>query len=190
MIDNTTTHVEEQPGDGVASGSAGAAEQLAADRDAARAEAAEWRDKYVRLLAEFDNFRKRVRQDSDLQRTLTKELVLSELLPILDDLERMLMTGADENDPYRRGAELIRDKLKGYLQAHGVERMSSQGKPFHPAEHDALLVRPTADFPPGTVLEEIIPGYRIGERVIRHAQVVVSEPAEVEPPHESSERQS
>jgi molecular chaperone GrpE len=187
MMAENTTDVEEHPGNAAPNGDSRGAEQLAAERDAALAESAEWRDKYVRLLAEFDNFRKRMRQDLDLQRTLTKEFLLADLLPIVDDLERMLATGADGNDPYRRGADLIREKLKGYLQAHGVERMSSQGKPFNPAEHDALLVRPTADFPPGTVLEEITPGYRIGERVIRHAQVMVSEPAEVEPPRKASE---
>lgn len=156
--------------------------QLAADLDVARVEAAEWRDKYVRLLAEFDNFRKRVRQDMEMQRGFTTEILVAALLPIMDDLERMLATQSDLGDPYRRGAELIRDKLRAYLLAQGVEQLASQGKPFNPAEHDAVALRPTADFPPGTVLEVVTPGYRLGDRIIRHAQVVVSESAEIAPP--------
>jgi molecular chaperone GrpE len=184
MTENVSNNTEEQTNDPGEPDEVQTSEleQLAQELDAARNEAAQWRDKYVRLLAEFDNFRKRVRQDMELQRTFTTEILLAELLPTMDDLERMLATDADANDPYRRGAELIRDKLKAYLQSHNVERMECKGKLFNPEEHDALMMRPTMDFPPGTVLDEITPGYRLGERVIRHAQVVVSELAETEPP--------
>jgi len=191
MTDKRNTNVDEPAEPQETTEDPGNGEQLApneqaeAELDVLRAETAEWRDKYVRLLAEFDNFRKRVRQDFELQRAVTAENLLAGLLSIMDDFERMLSTPNDVDDPYRRGAEMIRDKLRAYLQSHGVERMASQGKAFDPAMHDALLVRPTADFPPGTVLEEITPGYTMGDRVIRHAQVVVSEPAEVEPPHPS-----
>ena len=149
--------------------------QFEASLDAAKAEAADWREKYLRLLAEFDNFRKRVRVDNELQRTYAAESLLVALLPIMDDLERMLATNGNSDDPYRRGAELIRDKLRGYLDSRGVHRMESLGVSFNPEEHDALLLRPTLDFPAGTVLEVVVPGYRLRDRVIRHAQVVVSE---------------
>ena len=152
--------------------------QLAAELDIAKTEATEWREKYLRLLAEFDNFRKRVRSDTELQRNYAAESLLVALLPIMDDLERMLSTNGNSDDPYRRGAELIRDKLRAFLESRGVHRMESLGAPFNPEEHDALLLRPTSDFPAGVVLEVIVPGYRLGDRVIRHAQVVVSELAE------------
>ena len=198
MNDQLMTEPEEQSGNTPleepvpSDNSRGAADarafdQLALERDTAKSETAEWRDKYLRLLADFDNFRKRVRQDSELQRNLITELLLASLLPIMDDLDRMMAAPADPNDTYRRGAELIRDKLRAYLQSQNVEKMVSQGRPFDPAEHDALLTRPTADFPAGTVLEVITPGYRIGERVLRHAQVVVSETAAGEPTQERSQ---
>ena len=151
------------------------AENLSAELDTARAEANEWREKYLRLLAEFDNFRKRIRQDTEQQRNFAAESVIVSLLPIIDDLDRMLATGADVDDPYRRGAELIREKLHRLLRSRGVTPVESLGAPFNPDEHDALLMRPTNDFPAGTVLEVIVPGYRQGDRMIRHAQVVVSE---------------
>ena len=145
------------------------------DVDLARAEANEWREKYLRLLAEFDNFRKRVRQDTEMQRSFAAESLILGLLPIIDDLDRMLATSADADDPYRRGAELIREKLHSFLKSRGVQVVESLGAPFDPEVHDALLMRPTNDFPAGTVLEVIVPGYRLGDRMIRHAQVVVSE---------------
>ena len=150
-------------------------ESFSEELESARAEANEWREKYLRLLAEFDNFRKRIRQDTEQQRNFAAESVIVSLLPVIDDLDRMLATGADVDDPYRRGAELIREKLHRLLRSRGVTPVESLGAPFNPDEHDALLMRPTNDFPAGTVLEVIVPGYRQGDRMIRHAQVVVSE---------------
>lgn len=161
-------------------------ENHATEPDTTRAEANEWREKYLRLLAEFDNFRKRVRQDTEQQRSFAAESVIVSLLPIIDDLDRMLATGADAEDPYRRGAELIREKLHNLLKSRGVIAVESLGAPFNPEQHDALLMRPTSDFPAGTVLEVIVPGYRQGDRMIRHAQVVVSETPSAAPPDEPS----
>jgi molecular chaperone GrpE len=158
------------------------ADEGAGDLDLARSEAAEWRDKFVRKLAEFDNYRKRTRQELDLMRQMAAESMLYDLLPVLDDFDRMLATGADSDDPYRKGAELIRDKLWNFLKAQGVERMEALGKPFDPMQHDALIMQPMQGFPPHTVLNVVTPGYRIGDRVLRHAQVVVSAEPELESP--------
>lgn len=158
-----------------------AAREPAADElDARRAEADEWRDKYLRKLAEFDNFRRRTRQESEMLREYVAESLIVELLPVLDDFDRTLSNMAGADDPFCKGVELIRGKLLSFFEAHNVSRIECRGKPFDPAEQDALLMRPAPDFPPGTVLDEITPGYRMGDRVIRHAQVVVS--AEAEPP--------
>ncbi len=178
MTDETTTTNSDKvisTNGGQESAKAEPQKDSSTELDTTRAEANEWREKYLRLLAEFDNFRKRIRQDTEQQRNFAAESVIVPLLPIIDDLDRMLATGADAEDPYRRGAELIREKLHYLLKSRGVVPVESLGAPFNPEEHDALLMRPTSDFPAGTVLEVIVPGYRQGDRMIRHAQVVVSE---------------
>jgi molecular chaperone GrpE len=161
----------------VASGAETAVDPLLVLREElerSRTEAAAWQDKYLRKLAEFDNARKRMRQESELLRQVVTESVLLPLLPVMDDFDRMLENPAENDDPFRRGAELIRDKLRAFLESYRVEKFECVGKPFDPELHDALMTRPTAGFPAGTVLHVITPGYRIGDRILRHAQVVVS----------------
>ncbi|MBI5059789.1 nucleotide exchange factor GrpE [candidate division KSB1 bacterium] len=164
----------------------GAALEPSAELEQLRREAEEWRDKYVRKLAEFENFRKRTRGELDAVRDVAVETVLLSLLPVLDDFDRML---ADRNmpqdDPYRKGVELIRGKLWSAFAARGVTKLESLGQPFDPVEHEAMAVQPMAGFPAGTVLLVLAPGYRLGERVIRHAQVIVS--GEVAPAGESGD---
>jgi molecular chaperone GrpE len=147
----------------------------ASAEEIAKAEASEWRDKYVRKLAEFENFRKRTRQENDLLGQIISESLIVSLLPIMDDFDRLLSNIPTADDPYRKGVELIRGKLWTFFETRNVKIMDVRGKAFDPNEHDALLMRPTQDFPPGTVLEVITAGYTMGDRVIRHAQVIVSE---------------
>ncbi len=106
-------------------------------------------------------------------REVVAESLITSLLPVMDDFNRLL-AAASADDPLRRGAELVRDKLRAFFEAQGVTIMDAMGKPFDPEQHDALATRATPGFPAGTVLEVITPGYRLGDSVIRHAQVVVS----------------
>lgn len=146
-----------------------------------QAEAELWRDKYLRKLAEFDNYRKRTRQEGERTRQLVIEVLITSLLPVMDDFDRMLDSDWDTDDPHCKGVELIRNKLLTFFADYGVKRIEARGKVFDPDLHDALMTRPSPDFPAGTVLEEITPGYKLGDRVIRHAQVVVSEVPEEQP---------
>jgi len=151
------------------------------EAEAAKAEAADWRDKYLRKLAEFDNYRKRARQEQASAREYITEDVLQALLPVTDDFDRLMQNAqANSEDPYHRAVEMVYGKLKGYLDARGVKMFDSLGKPFDPELHNAVLMQPTPDFPSGTVLAVITPGYKMGDRVIRHAQVVVSSEPELE----------
>jgi molecular chaperone GrpE len=145
-----------------------------ADLDSVRAEAADWRDKYLRKLAEFDNFRRRTRQESEMLWQRATESVILGLLPVMDDFERMLESATDPEDFYRKGAEMIRDKMRAFFEANGVSKFDAKGKPFDPALHDAVMLQPVAGFPAGTILQVIAPGYMMGDRVLRHAQVIVS----------------
>jgi molecular chaperone GrpE len=152
----------------------------AAELEVAKAEAADWRDKYLRKLAEFDNFRKRSRQELGGLRDLISEEVIGSMLPIVDDFDRLMQNPGKADDQYRRAVEMIYGKLKVFLDAHGVAKFECVGKPFDPDLHNAMLMQPTPDFPAGTVLAVMTPGYKIGERVIRHAQVIVSAEPELE----------
>lgn len=151
----------------------------AVELEAAKAEAADWRDKYLRKLAEFDNFRKRSRQELGSLRELVGEELLLSLLPVMDDFDRLMQNTVSTDEHHRRAVEMIYGKLKAFLESRGMAKFDAVGKPFDPALHDAMLTQPTPDFPAGTVLTVITPGYKMGERVIRHAQVIVS--AEAEP---------
>lgn len=140
----------------------------------ARSEAEEWRDKYVRALAEFDNFRKRTRAEIELLRDSVAESLLLNLLTVYDDMNRTLENANADEASLRRGVELIQQKFKNYLESQRITKLECRGKVFNPEEHDAIMMQPRAGFPANVVLEEVTPGYRLGERVIRHAQVIVS----------------
>ncbi len=148
--------------------------QTSNELEQARAEAAEWRDKYVRNLAEFDNYRKRMRAELENLRESVTESVLLNLLAVYDDMNRMLEAPATDEGSLRRGTELIQQKFKNFLEARGITKIECRGKEFNPDEHDALMLQPKEGFPAGIVLEEMTSGYKLGERVIRHAQVIVS----------------
>ncbi|MBU1919427.1 nucleotide exchange factor GrpE [bacterium] len=140
----------------------------------ARRESSEWRDKYLRQLAEFNNFRKRQRQESEMLGQIVRESLIVSLLPVKDDFDRMLKENIKPDDAFVKGVELIHNKLNAFFDAQHVQAMEGRGTDFDPDRHDALMMQPTEDFPAGTILDVITPGYVMGDRVIRHAQVVVS----------------
>lgn len=167
-----------------------AAPQEPDELEQARAEAAEWRDKYVRNLAEFDNYRKRMRTELENVRESVAESVLLNLLTVFDDMNRMVDAPATDDESTRRGMELIQQKFKAFLESRGIVKLECRGKEFDPNEHDAIMMQPKEGFPAGVVLEEVTPGYKMGERVIRHAQVIVSSEPLDENVNDEGEQQS
>lgn len=142
----------------------------------AQAEAAERHDLYLRKAAEFENYRRRRdREFEELARTASGELI-SRLLPILENFERALnhRESGEGFDAYRKGVEMIVDQFKEVLRREGLEPIPSVGHAFDPYLHEALLQAHSETYKPGVVCEEIERGYRLGERVLRHAKVVVS----------------
>jgi molecular chaperone GrpE len=142
----------------------------------ARAEAAANHDLYVRKTAEFENYRRRRdREFEELIRTSNGELI-SQLLPVLENLERALnhSESGEGFEAYRKGVEMIVNQFKEVLRRQGLEPIESVGQPFDPNLHEALLQAPSQDYEPGLVCEEVERGYRLGDRVIRHAKVAVS----------------
>lgn len=164
----------------VASEAAGKATEEAAPKESAeetlRKELDAANDKYLRLMAEFDNYRRRTsRERLELIETADKE-VLSGFLPVVDDCERALETlrNSDASQAAVEGTELILSKLMNYLKFKGVEKIDAKGKPFNTDEHEAV-----AQFPAPTpeqknvVIDVTQNGYTLRGKVIRYAKVVV-----------------
>jgi len=141
------------------------------------------RDQLLRKAAELENYKRRTEAEiGSIVRNANEQLILS-LLPILDDFARSLKAAPDlgADDAFGRGIELIHGKLLKTLEKQGLRAFESSGKPFDVSFHDALLLVPRSDVPPHTVLEEVERGYMLNDRVLRHAKVLVSAPAETPP---------
>ncbi len=143
-------------------------------------QSAQYKDQLLRKAAEFDNYRRRTETELLNFTKFASENVITQLLPILDDLSRSLKSGKEklENDPFYKGVELIFNKFLKILEAQGLKAMETVGKEFNVDFHDALMQLPKADVPPHTIIEEVEKGYLLFDKVIRHAKVIVSSPAE------------
>ena len=148
--------------------------QEAPEADAAAASEEEaWRDKYLRLYAEFDNFRKRtMRERADLVRSAGRDLTEA-MLPVLDDFERAA-AAEQEPDQLKEGYQLIGQKMRGILEARGLQRMEAKGAEFDTDLHEAItqIPAPTEDLK-GKVVDVVEPGYKLHDSVLRFAKVVV-----------------
>jgi molecular chaperone GrpE len=136
-------------------------------------------DQLQRTRADFDNYRKRVeRERLLLQEAGVRELV-SELLPVLDNLERALealvASGDEAAAGIVAGVDMVRQQLGGLLSGRGVEEIPAHGEAFDPNVHEAIQGVPSPDHPEGTVIAVVERGYRMSETVIRPARVVVSQ---------------
>jgi molecular chaperone GrpE len=138
----------------------------------------ELNDSYLRLRAEFDNYRKRtLREKADLIKS-GGEAALTALLPVIDDFERALenIRNTEDLTAVIRGIELIYNKFVAYLQQQGVKPIETAGKPFDTAQFEAIATIPAPDeSQKGTVLDCVQTGYVLYEKVIIHAKVVVGE---------------
>ena len=140
---------------------------------ALQAERDELFDRLQRLAAEFDNFRKRAAREQGELLTRANERLVKELLPVLDDLGRALEAGAEhEEAKLEEGVRLVHRSLASLLEREGLAEIETDGK-FDPHVHEALLAQPS-ELEEGAILEVIQKGYRLGERVLRPARVVVS----------------
>lgn len=141
-----------------------------------KAEVATLNDKYIRLYAEFDNFKRRTTKERiELLQTAGKDVIVS-LLTVLDDFERAAkaMENATEVKPVKEGVELVHHKLKSLLQQKGLKEMESKGKPFDAEIHEAITNIPApSDDLKGKVIDEVEKGYYLNDKVIRFAKVVV-----------------
>jgi molecular chaperone GrpE len=145
-----------------------------AELEAALAEA---KDRHLRLAADFDNYKKRSRQEHLETIQHASADLIARLLPGLDDLHKALdhkPEGIDE--AWAKGLELSVRKLEEALRAHGLEAIEAVGKPFDPSVHEAIGHEESAELPEDTVVQELRRGYRIRDRVVRPALVKVARP--------------
>jgi molecular chaperone GrpE len=132
-------------------------------------------DRLLRLAADFENYKKRAARERSEYTALANLRLIGELLPILDDLERAL-TAAEQHEEAQleEGVRLVHRSLAGLLERHGVTAIDTEGK-FDPHVHEALLSQPS-EAEEGSVLDVAQKGYKLGERVVRPARVVVAAP--------------
>lgn len=145
---------------------------------AALAEIDSLKDKYLRQVAEFDNYRKRTLKEKTELILNGGEKVLSALLPVLDDLDRAMQNIEKSTDveTLKEGVSLIMDKLTKTLQGQGLQKMDAIGKLFDTDFHEAVALIPsTEEVQKNHVIDCVQPGYMLNEKVIRHAKVVVGQ---------------
>lgn len=166
-----------QPGALTEADLAEARDNLEAQLDAARKDAAEIKEKWLRSAADLENYRKRAAKDKEEVQKYANERLLRDFLPVFDDLERTLSAlGAVEGvDPQvTDGIELVRKKFLQQLERHGVESFDSVGETFDPARHDAIQQAHSHEVEAGLILEELQRGFLLQGRLLRPAMVVVS----------------
>jgi molecular chaperone GrpE len=136
----------------------------------------ELNDKYTRLVAEFDNFKKRSDKEYLSLIQNANEKLITDLLPVVDDLERSLTHLKEDNNfkTMLEGLQMIYKNLVSLLDKQGLKPMQSIGEEFDPEKHDALIQVENKDVESNNIVEEHLKGYFLNDKVIRHAQVIVS----------------
>ena len=155
-----------------------AAKELAAEKaraDAAEKAAAQAKDQLLRTAAEYDNFRRRSAKEQDAAFNNGVGFAVNQILTILDTLD-MAANAACTDENYKKGVVMTLDKASAALTALKVEEIPAEGQPFDPNLHNAVMQKPAEDGQKsGTVVQVFQKGYKIGDRIIRHATVVVAE---------------
>ncbi len=167
---------EEQSTDNVSEEQEGANDNVSVE-PSLEEQIAVWRDKYLRLQAEFDNFRKRtLKEKMDLVERGC-EGAWKAILPILDDMERAVQASqkSDDIEALRQGEELVMKKFESVLQSSNITAIDCVGKPFNEEEQEAVARFAAGEDKRGLVIDCVQRGYKLGEHVLRYAKVVVGE---------------
>ena len=134
----------------------------------------DWKDRYARLLADFDNFKKRTARDREDTYRFAEADILKDILPTVDHLALALANAKAKEDEFVKGVQIIYDALLKSLKDHGAEPFDSVGKALDPEKMEAIASLPSADVEEGKVSNEAKRGWMLKEKVLRAAQVVVS----------------
>lgn len=147
--------------------------------ETANKETAENYDRYLRAMAELDNYRKRAARDKEDAINYGNEKLIKDILPILDSLDRALHQAADLSarnnfEAFQQGLELIHSQILGCLERHGVVRIAAKGEEFDPNKHQALMQVETPEMESNRVVDEYESGYTLRGRLLRPSKVSVS----------------
>lgn len=168
---------------GAAGGPQSAAGAASADKAAApvdvqtlQTQVAELQDRLLRSQADLENFRRRSYRDQEEARKYESLRLVRDLLPGLDGLQRAVASAEQTGDLQNllSGIRMVSQQFRDILKTHAAEPIDALGKPFDPNEHEALTQIPTAECPPMTVLQVVEMGYRLHDRIVRPARVIVS----------------
>ena len=143
--------------------------------DKAQAEAKDWQDKYLRLHAEWDTYRRRTNEQRAAEKVRATEKLVCDLLPVLDDFERTIKYGRESGEEgLLGGIEAVQSKLLDVLKRSGVEIIDRAGEPFDALQEQAVAMVPNPDAYEETVADVYQKGYRMGDKVLRAAMVTVT----------------
>ncbi|CCI13908.1 Protein grpE [Microcystis aeruginosa PCC 9806] len=152
-----------------------------------------YKKRYITLAAEFDNFRKRTEKEKEELETKIKGKTLMEILGVVDNFERartQIKPADDGEMGIHKSYQGVYKTLVDSLKRLGVSPMRPEGQPFDPSYHEAMMREYTDEHPEGTVVEQLVRGYTLGEQVLRHALVKVAAPKEAAPNADQSESPS
>lgn len=134
-------------------------------------------NKYLRLLADYDNFKRRTQKDKELANKFRAQSLLTDILPVLDNFERALSvpTKSEESASLLKGLEMVQKSLVEAVNREGLEKINALGEPFDPNFHQAVMQEKDGNAEAGTVLQELQTGYILKDRVLRPVMVKVNE---------------
>lgn len=156
---------------------------LEAEIQSLKAQVEDRTGQYMRIAADFDNYRKRTQREKEEFEQQIKCSTINELLPVVDNFERarsQIKPQTEQETTIHKSYQSVYKQLVDCLKRIGVAPMRAEGSEFDPALHEAVMRQPTNEFPEGTIIAELQRGYMLGERVLRHALVKVAAPAEPE----------
>ena len=155
-------------------------EALAKELQETKAELAEQKDKFVRLQAETDNFRKRLSREKDEFSQYANERLFKALIPIFDNFERALEDTSNDTKSLKEGLDMILKQFSSFLEKERVEPIKAIGEKFDPAIHEALTSEESEEHAENIIISQFVKGYTINNRVLRPAQVVISKKPSIE----------
>ena len=155
-------------------------EVLAKELQETKGELAEQKDKFVRLQAETDNFRKRLSREKDEFSQYANERLFKALIPIFDNFERALEDTSNDTKSLKEGLDMILKQFSSFLEKERVEPIKAIGEKFDPAIHEALTSEESQEHAENIIISQFVKGYTINNRVLRPAQVVISKKPSIE----------
>ena len=151
------------------------ADAFAAEKEKLEKELAETKDSYMRILAEYDNYRKRTQKEKEAAYNDSKASTLALLLPVIDNFDRAIDNKTDDIESYRKGIEMTYNQLKDIFSKLEVVSFGEVGEEFNPEVHNAVMTTENPDLPENTISAVFEKGYKMGERVLRFASVQITQ---------------